>query len=225
MMKYKYYPDYLDSGKFKEALFNDPSFVQKSFIPEGEEFTDGSSKMNIYDNENLLFYVNPIEESEFKGNAVEILQRGIEFVNEHGGWTDPYRYVGMDEWNRKITFRLYSSDGYPVFNEKGMSEIIEVWGRNEITKYLRPNFSLDLPLRTEMSEITTPSGTEIYEFLTTQKNFNPDLLEDLTLGYQMEKDPKEPKLIVLEPSWFYKYNDIWGQIRLDYVRGGRDGLE
>lgn len=225
MMKYKYYPDLLDSDKFKEALFNDPSFVQKSFIPEGEEFTNGSSKMNIYKNEKLLFYVNPIEESEFVGNSIEILQRGIEFINEHAGWTDPYRYAGMDEENQKVTFRLYSSDGYPVFNEQGMSEIIEVWGRNEINKYLRPNFSLDLPLRTEMSEILTPSGYEITEFLKNQKDFNPEFLTDLRLGYHMEKDPKEPKLIVLEPSWFYRYNDSWGQIRLDVVKGARNGLE
>ena len=158
MMKYKYYPDYLDSEKFKEALFNDPSFVQKSFIPEGEEYTDGSSKMNNYYNEKLLFYINPIEESDFVGSSFEILQRGIDFINEHGGWTDAYRFAGMDEWNQKIIFRLYSSEGFPVFNEKGMSEIMEVWGRSEINKYLRPNFSLDLPLRTEMLEVQISSG-------------------------------------------------------------------
>ncbi|WP_442597203.1 YycH family regulatory protein [Neobacillus sp. D3-1R] len=225
MIQYKYFPDFLDSDKFKEALFTDPSFVQKSPIPEGEEFTNGSSKMNIYKNSNLLFYVNPIEESEFVGNSIEILQRGIEFINEHAGWTDPYRYVGLDLLNQKVTFRLYSSDGYPVFNESGMSEIIEVWGRNEINKYLRPNFSLDLPLRSEMSEITTPSGKKIIEFLEKQKGFKPESLTDLRLGYHMEKDPKEPKLIVLEPSWFYRYNDKWGQIRLDAVKGERNGLE
>ncbi|HYK74236.1 MAG TPA: two-component system activity regulator YycH [Pseudoneobacillus sp.] len=229
MMKYKYYPDYLDSDKFKEALFTDPSFVQKSFIPEGEEFgeeyTNGSSKMNIYKNKNLLFYVNPIEESELVGNSSEILQKGIEFINEHAGWTDPYRFVGMDAINQKVTFRLYSSDGYPVFNENGMSEIIEVWGKNEINKYLRPNFTLDLPLRSEMSEIPTPSGREIIEFLKNQKGIKPEYLSDLRLGYHMEKDPKEPKLIVLEPSWFYRYNGTWAQIRLDVVKGERNGLE
>lgn len=225
MMMYKYYPDYLDSKKFKEALFNDPSFVQKSFIPEGEEYTDGSSKMNIYHDENLLFYVNPMEESEFIGNSTEILQRGIDFINEHGGWTDPYRFVNMDEWNQQITFRLYTSDGYPVFNEKGMSEIIEVLGKSEISKYLRPNFALDLPLRTEMLEVSTPSGWQILDFLQKQKDIQPELLEDLTLGYKMGKDPKEPRLIVLEPAWFYRYNGTWGQVRLDYLGGERNGLE
>ncbi|HLO13138.1 MAG TPA: two-component system activity regulator YycH [Pseudoneobacillus sp.] len=224
MMKYKYYPDYLDSEKFKEALFSDPSVVQKSFIPDGEEFTDGTSKMNIYLNGHLLLYVNPNEESDFIGSSDEVLQRGIDFINEHGGWTDPYRFAGIDEWNQKITFRLYNSDGYPVFNEVGMSEIIEIWGRNEMIKYLRPNFSLDLPLRTEMSEVQISSGRQIIHFLEYQKDFRPELLEDLRLGYLMGKDPKTPKLIVLEPAWFYLYNGTWRQVRYS-LRGGHDGLE
>jgi regulatory protein YycH of two-component signal transduction system YycFG len=227
MMKYKYYPDYLDSDLFKEALFNDPSIVQKSDIPgEGEEFTDGFSKMNIFYNEKLLFYVNPIQESDVSSNSsFEILQRGMDFINEHGGWTDPYRFVGIDEWNQRIIFRLYSSDGYPVFNEMGMSEIMEVWSSNEIVRYLRPNFSLDLPLRTEMLEVTTSSGRDIVNYLNDQNDFNPELLEDLRLGYQMENDPKEPKLIVLEPAWFYRYNGTWSQVRLNALRGAQDGLE
>jgi regulatory protein YycH of two-component signal transduction system YycFG len=225
MMMYKYYPDFLDSEKFKEALFPDPSFVQKSFISEGEEYTDGSSKMNIFSKDYMLFYVNPVEESEFIGNSTEILQRGIDFINEHGGWTDPYRYVGMDDWNQQIIFRLYTSDGYPVFNETGMSEMIEVWGRTDITKYLRPNFSLNLPLRSEMVEVKTPSGGQILDFLNKQKDFQMEQLEDLRLGYRMEKDSKEPRLIVLEPAWFYRYNGDWGQVRLDYLRGERNGLE
>jgi regulatory protein YycH of two-component signal transduction system YycFG len=225
MVMYKYYPDFIESDRFKEALFNDPSFVQKSIIPEGEEYTDGSSKMNVYHGDNLIFYVDPMQESEFIGNSTEILQRGIDFINEHGGWTDPYRYVHIDEWNQQITFRLYTTNGYPVFNEDGMSEIIEVLGRSEITKYLRPNFSLDLPLRSEMLEVATPSGRQILEFLKKQKEIKPELLEDLRLGYKMGKDPKEPRLIVLEPSWFYRYNGMWGQVRLDYLGGERNGLE
>ncbi|MHC0039349.1 YycH family regulatory protein [Pseudoneobacillus sp. C159] len=225
MMMYKYYPDFLESEKFKEALFPDPSFVQKSFIPEGEEYTDGSSKMNIFNKDYLLFYVNPVEESEFIGKSSEVLQRGIDFINEHGGWTDPYRFVWMDEWNQQITFRLYTSDGYPVFNESGMSEMIEVWGRTDITKYLRPSFTLNLPLRSEMVEVQTPSGRQILDFLKNQKDFQMELLQDLRLGYKMEKDAKQPRLIVLEPAWFYRYNGEWGQVRLDYLRGERNGLE
>jgi regulatory protein YycH of two-component signal transduction system YycFG len=223
MMKYKYYPDYLDSEKFKEALFPDPSFVQKTYVDDGEEFTDGSSKMNNFFNEKLLFYVNPIGESDYLSSSSNTIQRGIDFINEHGGWTDPFRYAGIDDINQSITFRLYSSEGYPVFNETGMSKIVEVWGRNEIVRYQRPNFSLDLPLRTEMQEVEMPSGKNIVDYLEDQYDYNPELLQDLRLGYHMEKDPKDSRLIVLEPSWFYRYNGNWSRVQL--LRGGRDGLE
>ena len=54
---------------------------------------------------------------------------------------DGLTHIGMflkDEYSRSVTFRLYSGDGYPVFNDRGISEIKEIWGRDEIIKYVAP---------------------------------------------------------------------------------------
>ncbi|MDF2855281.1 MAG: hypothetical protein K0Q87_1132 [Neobacillus sp.] len=90
MMEYKYLPFILNSEAFKDALFNNPSFVQKSTIPNGEEFTDVSSKMTVNDDSNMLVYVNPTAEENYTGNSYDLLKRSIDYINEHGGWTDPY---------------------------------------------------------------------------------------------------------------------------------------
>ncbi len=37
----------------------------------------------------------------------DILQRSINFVNEHGGWTDNYHYFGLDNDQKTVLFRLY----------------------------------------------------------------------------------------------------------------------
>lgn len=225
MDKYKFLPQNLDSDEFKEALFNDPSFVKKSLVKNGEEFTDGSSKMNVNDDSNMLLYVNPGEENEYIAKPNELLMRSIDFINEHGGFTDAYRYVSLDEINQKVTFRLYSIEGYPVFNESGMSEITQVWGRSEINKYVRPNFSLDLPLKMEMEKMTLPSGQEAFEFLKKREGFKLELLEEITPGYQMSRDSKQQKLIVLEPTWFYRYDKSWGQLTMEELGGLKRGLE
>ena len=225
MMEYTYLPVILNSEAFKEALFSDPSFVQKGTIESGEEYSDVSSKMTINYNTNMLHYVNPNVESNYVDNSYDLLMRSIDFINGHGGWTDPYRYVAMDVKRKSVKFRLYSADGYPVFNEGGMSEIQEVWGRDEITRYVRPNIALELPLTAEMVNVTLPSGTEALEYLKSRKSFKPELLEQLVLGYRMARNTDENKLILLEPAWYYRYNQSWGQITREDLGGLLHGLE
>jgi regulatory protein YycH of two-component signal transduction system YycFG len=225
MMEYKYLPFVLNSEAFKDALFSNPSFVQKSPIPHGEEFTDVSSKMTVNDESNMLVYVNPTAEEKYTGSSYDLLKRSIDYINEHGGWTDPYRYVSKDEVNHSVTFQLYSNDGFPVFNDKGLTEISEVWGQDEIIKYVRPNISLELPLTTESKKVTVPSGQEILKYLESKKSFRKDLLKKIVLGYRMERGTDENKLILLEPAWFYLYDQRWGQISMDDLGGLMHGLE
>lgn len=225
MNEYKYLPVTLDSEVFKEALFSDPSFVQKNLVPQGEEYTNGSSKMNVYYDTNMLSYVNPTAESGFSTNAYDLVKKSIDFVNEHGGWTDPYRYVSKDEANQSVIFRLYSLEGYPVFNNQGNSEIKEVWGKNDINQYVRPDISMELPLKSETQKITIPSGHEILKYLQSKKDFKPELLNGMTLGYRMQRDEVEGRLILLEPAWFYLYNNKWTEITMDDSGGLGHGLE
>jgi regulatory protein YycH of two-component signal transduction system YycFG len=219
MMVYKYLPVTLNSEEFKDALFNDPNFVRQTILPNGEEYTNGSSKMNIDYSTNMLLYVNPTAAGYFVENSKNLLKRSIDFVNEHGGWIDSYRYVEKDDSSHHVTFRLFSEEGYPVFNEDGLSEIRETWGKNDINKYVRSNISLEVPLKTEMQKVTRPSGHAVLQYLQSQTGFKPELLENIVLGYELERDTKESKIILLEPVWFYQYNKQWEQIPIDEVEG------
>lgn len=225
MTAYKYLPVTLNSDDFKEALFRDPSFVQRNTIQQIEEFSSDTSKMTINNDTNILSYVNPTAEDEYVDTSYDLVKRSIDFVNEHGGWTDTYRYVAKDEYQASSIFRLYTNEGYPVFNDRGLSEIYQVWGRNEINQYIRPNIALELPLTTEMQPVTLPSGHVALEFLENRPNFKPELLEDLVLGYRMERDKEENRLILLEPAWFYRYHGTWSEITMDELGGLKHGLE
>lgn len=222
MMEYTYLPINLDSELFKEALFKNPSLVQKSFVGNVEEYTNDSSKLNIFSDENRLVFVNPSEETDYSGST-NLLKRSIDFINEHGGWTDPYRFAYLDEAKQRVTFRLYSIDGYPVFNERGLSEITQVWGRNEITRFTRSTFAMELPL--QYTKATRPSGRQALEYLKNKENFRPELLENLALGYRMERDSQSNRLITLKPAWFYLYNKRWLEISPEDLGGLKRGLE
>jgi regulatory protein YycH of two-component signal transduction system YycFG len=76
-----------------------------------------------------------------------------------------------------------------------------------------------------MAKVTLPTGSSALQFLKSRKNFKPELLEQLVLGYRMSKDTSENKLILLEPAWFYRYNQTWGQITKDDLGGLLRGLE
>lgn len=222
MTLYNYLLDPLPTEKFRDALFSDPSVVQKNFIASGEEYTDGSTLMSVNYDTNTIFYVNPAQENNFSNSVGSLIQRSIDFVNSHGGWTDNYRYVGMDDVGQFIMFRLYDPNGYPIFSDNGMSEILQEWGQNEISKYLRNNFTLGR--RIQSTEITLISGIDVMRILEKSKEINLEFLQSLMLGYKMTKDSQGP-LIHLEPTWFYKYNDQWFIIPTDKKGDLKHGLE
>ncbi|MBU8881259.1 hypothetical protein BGM26_20250 [Bacillus sp. FJAT-29790] len=222
MLRYQYLSNPLEPEKFKNALFRNPSFVQKNHQTLSEEFTDGSSLMRVNFDKNTISYVNPVEGHETISSK-NLLKRSIDFVNEHGGWTDNYRYVEMDEMRHRVLFRLYDAKGYPVFSEDNrISEISQTWGQSEINEYLRSNFSLGI--RTESTEIDLSSGQTVLERITGMDGFESEKLQDLIIGYTMIKDA-QTRLVYLEPSWYYQYNDSWRKVSVDETGGDIHGLE
>ncbi|WP_121610441.1 YycH family regulatory protein [Mesobacillus foraminis] len=215
MVKYTYYRNNIDPDQLKEALFRDPSFVQKSVVQDGEEYADEASKMTVDNNTNMIDYVNPFRENDAVIGTTNLVQKSIDFVNDHSGWTDNYRYVYKDDFNQKVIFRMYSSEGYPIFNQLGMSEISQTWGPKDISRYERPNFHLELPLNPEMNMVTLPSGEEALEILKQKTDLKPELIKDISPGYYMKKDPDDSSLIFLEPGWFYNYDNEWRELLLD----------
>ncbi|ANB61355.1 yycH family protein [Anoxybacillus amylolyticus] len=224
MSRLQYYTDELDPDKFKEALFSDPSFVKKDVLAFGEEYTDGSRLMDVNFLQKLLLYVNPAAkntEGSPSEDSAALIQKSIDFVNEHGGWTDMYHFAEWDQEKRKVVFRLYANN-YPVFNDYGMSEIIQIWGTNEVNKYQRPLFRLEIPDRVSVSTKVW-SGQEVIKQLEKQKGFRKVLVDGIALGYKLVKEQGKGKVIILEPAWFCLYNGTWKPISLTETTGGRGG--
>lgn len=225
MYRYHYYADYIDPNKFKEALFKDPSLVRKiSEDAIGEKLTDPTSMMNVNKANSTIDYVNPSQVVDTANGQVNIdlLKRSIDFINEHAGWTDNYKYFGMDPTTQKTTFQLFLK-GYPVFNAEGMSEIKLYWGKEEVYQYRRPYFSLDIPLP-HPEKVYLSSGEEVMDTLLADPNIDINKLQELILGYRIYKNPENSKVIILEPSWYYLYKGTWERFEVKEARGNLSGL-
>lgn len=222
MTRYTYLLDRLPTDKFRDALFSDPRNVQRASTSAGEEFTDSSTLLSVNYETNTILYVNPAQESQYITNSLSLLQQSINFVNGHGGWTGNYRYVGIDEQEKTVLFRLYGASGHPIFGNNGMSEILQIWGQTEIHQYMRNNFILSRPV--DPKENVLLSGVDTLELLKAREDINPEFIQDLRIGYKMYRDLENP-LIHLEPAWFYKYQDQWWMAPTGNEGGLEYGLE
>ncbi len=225
MYRYNYYADYIDPDKFRRALFKDPTLVRKTHEDStSEKFTDGTSLMNVDKTISMISYVNPSQaiDPEIAQADTDLLKKSIDFINEHAGWTDNYKYFSLDPATQKATFQLFLK-GYPVFNVEGMSEIKLYWGKEEVYQYRRPYYSLDIPLP-HPEKVYMSSGEEVMDTLLADPSIDINKLQELILGYRIYKNPENPKVIILDPSWYYLYEGTWERFETKEVRGNLRGL-
>lgn len=229
--QYKYLIEDLDPKSFKDALFTDPSSVKREYVTGGQEFSDGLSKMKVSNESMILSYIDPPKNKsnkEYTKLPSDILEKSIDYVNDHSGWDDNnrYRFTELYELNNKTTtkFRLYIQ-GLPAFNEKGMAEVTQDWENDSLTRYTRPIFSLDIPLTEETIPVKLPSGEKALKLIQEQANIDEELIEEITLGFKLNKDLKDSRIVSLKPDWFYRYNGEWKSLTSDKSGGMLHGLE
>ncbi|MEW5594033.1 two-component system activity regulator YycH [Peribacillus frigoritolerans] len=225
--KLEYYIDPLDIGNLKNALFSFPKFVRQESVSVGEEYTDGTRLMTVNKENYLISYINPAQKSKLFDSSSDLLQKSIDFINEHAGWEDNnYRFAYMSENEQRVVFRLFVN-GYPAFNESRMTEIEQIWGKEEIYSYDRPYFKLDSVLPSVGSPKTLPSGKEVVNQLKSKDNIDFNSVEDISIGYKLDKslDSKLVTLVTLEPTWYYRIGDKWFIVPFDDTGGDRSGLE
>ncbi|MGE7186336.1 YycH family regulatory protein [Peribacillus sp. NPDC006672] len=225
--QFQYYIDILDIVNLKNALFINPKYVRQDSVSVGEEYTDGTRLMTINKEHYLISYINPAQKSKF-GSSSDLLQKSIDFINDHDGWEDNnYRFAYMSENEQRVVFRLFVN-GYPAFNESGMTEIEQIWGKEEIYSYERPYFSLASALPSEESVKTLRSGREVLDQLKSKDNIDFKSVQDISIGYKLNKslDSKLVTLVTLEPTWYYRIGDKWFIVPFEEDTGGdQSGLE
>lgn len=222
----QYLPEQIEAETFKKALFTDPSYVKRGSSSRSDEYTDGSSLMSVNRSTGVITYLNLALENEIgqKMALSTLIDKSISFVNDHNGWVDEYRLFSTTPGSSIISYRLFLGD-YPVFNEQGMAELSQTWGRERVYQYKRPSFiiQLDSPLQETEAPIELESGEEAISKVLSQE-IDASLLTDMQIGYEMIVERESPKILAFEPSWYYKYNGTWQRL-VTGEGGAADGLE
>jgi len=226
MIRYTYILKEIPPAQFKDALFDNPNKVRRSSTGNlNEEYSDDTALMSVDLLDRTFQYSYPAAESAVPGIPSELFFDSLDFVNEHEGWTDDYRFVGLDAMNKGINYQLYLQ-GYPVFSEMSTTTINTFWGNNQIYRYNRPYYTLDLDLSlpSETEILSLPSGVQAEEMLEHVSKLNVSSVKELTVGYYLTRDD-EKGLLNLEPSWFYLTDKVWTRLTPDTLGGGNFGLE
>ncbi|BCB06076.1 YycH family regulatory protein [Bacillus sp. KH172YL63] len=214
---YQYYTDLNSLEEYKSALFTDPNSVNMNASGDMLTYMDVSSMLTVNKEHNTFSFVNPSEEKQNGSSPSMLLQKSMEFVNDHGGWTDDYQFFSISPYENKIVYRLFLQN-HPVFNDNGMAEISQTWGENGVNKYSRPYFSLDFSFDDDLTEVRLPSGSSVVYALNQEGIL--ENIEDITIGYKMTRDPNESRKLIFVPSWYYKYDGNWLRLSLE----GKEGM-
>ena len=223
-IRYTYYLKEIDPKRFQDALFSDPSLVRQSPVgTSNEEYSDGTSLMNVNSLERTLSFVNPSAETLVPASPSKLVFDSLNYINEHGGWTDEFRFAKINPANQQIDYQLYLL-GYPVFSTETSTKITAFWGDPGIYNYLRPYYTLDLSLPFDTVISTLPSGEKASRVMQLVKDIDFNNVDELTPGYYLTRDD-EKRLLILEPSWFYLSNNQWTRLSPEDLGGGKRGLE
>lgn len=223
-IRYTYYLKEIEPNRFKDALFNDPSLVRQSPVGStNEEYSDDKSLMTVNLSDRTLRFVNPSAETFVPATPSKLVFDSLDYVNEHGGWTDEFRFAGINPTNQQIDYQLYLS-GQPVFSDETSTEITTYWGDPGIYRYLRPYYTLDLSLTFDSVMSTLPSGEKAALVMNTLKEIEFNNVDEITIGYYLTRDTTQ-NLLILEPSWFYLSNNQWSRLSPEMLGGGKIGLE
>ena len=214
--------------RFVNGLFNDPANVVQSTgdLPTEEYTDDTSAIMRVENSTKSISYVQPRAETSDPGVPSELVESTLDFINEHGGWTDEYRYFGMNPIIQQIEYRLVLNNK-PVFST--MSSKLELrWGADagseQIFRYIRPYYELETLVSTTNETFT--SGTEALELVTNLDDVDLSSVTEVLMGYELSRDEEQPdSLMVLQPAWYYKYNGVWIRLSRDALGGETLGLE
>ena len=206
----------------KSLLFEDESIVRKNTKGSIEEYKDSTSLLSIDKETKIMNYVDPATESISVIKPSDLFTYTFDFINEHGGFTDDYRFASMNLQKHVVEYQLYLQN-YPVFSTTpSLTRISITWGEDHIYRYRRPYAYLDFDVEMTIKELD--SGVDIIRYIKRHPELDLSKIDDIVVGYDLTHN-SDSRLFILEPSWFVITGNTSKRIPTEPVGGDEYGLE
>ncbi|TWT27025.1 YycH family regulatory protein [Planomicrobium sp. CPCC 101110] len=222
---YPYLLEEVTHENFRSALFENPSNVNSSGDATNEKYTDDTGAiMRFDDNRKSLSYVKPRAETSDPGIPSELIFSTIDYVNDHGGWTNEYRFFGIEPLTQQVYYRLFL-DNLPVFSTSTATELELKWGMidgtEQVFRYIRPYYVLQSTAQTS-TEMLEP-GTAALDAISRLSEKERKKVTDISPVYELTQTGE--KLITFQAAWYYKIEGTWLKLSEEALGGGKVGLE
>lgn len=153
----------------------------------------------------------------------ELVFNTLDFLNEHGGWTDDYRYFAISPLDQNIRYQLFVN-GLPVFSDTLETTIEQWWGNRGVYVYLRPYYELDVLVTQNVEQALLMSGMEAVEMVREFEGLALEEVQNIVPAYHMTMSADQ-RVLVLEPVWYYQTEDSWLPVTTADAGGLINGLE
>lgn len=188
---------------FVNVLFPTPSIVTSNLSEA--YFTDGQRGMEVVQDGRRLEYTNPIQDQDNRLDAIELIDKSMEHINEHKGWTNDFSLENLDVRANTIKYRMHY-EGYPTFDKYRLTTIEEKYREQELYQYTRPIVSVGNLLNSSKRKI--PNAEEVVATIKESGFFELEDIEDIRMGYTMDY-VEDAYSLTLSPGWYISYKGDW----------------
>jgi len=201
---------------FVNALFSNPNVV----TPNRKEayFTDGQRGMRIVHDDNGLEFIHPIQTTFERNDLLSLLDKSVEHINDHKGWTNNFLLDDYISINNELIFRLHH-DGYSLFDYHHLTTIQEVWRNQQLYRYHRPLYRLDNVLSNKKENL--PSSEELIGYLKQSESYEFNKINDIKIGYYVQF-LHDSHSVSLEPNWFILYENDWKKLSIEDIQSATE---
>jgi len=222
---YPYLLEEVTPENFRSALFEDASTVDSSGDAANEKYTDHTGAIMRFDSaRKSMSYVKPRAETSDPGIPSELIFNTVDYVNDHGGWTNDYRYFSMEPLTQQVHYRLFLDD-LPVFSSSLATELELRWGMidgvDQIFRYVRPSYLLQSTAQTSTEKLE--AGTAALEAVSRLSEEEQKNVTEISPVYELKQTGD--KLITFRAAWYYEIDGSWKKLSKEALGGVENGLE
>ncbi|SIS55217.1 YycH family regulatory protein [Salimicrobium flavidum] len=224
----------LPSKPLKNVLFDDPTVVKQFPLSGGDlRHSDSLSRMDLVAGQKKMKYQNPVTESSNVSsttfNTQEILNESVSFINNHYGFTDPFRVHDIRSTYGDIMFSMYYNERPILKDTEDFTSMSIRFEEGVLQEYIRPMVTVDpyqsYPDVSEDEQVSTlASGETIETVIENSPQYNQSEVTDIVIGYKLDSQGGGfSNYYDLIPAWFVQVNGTWQEMTdIDSVvrRGG-----